>query len=363
MRAFTHCINARNVNEAFEYALRQMPYSARPDGSRNGNVLVNTEPVVTCYAHPDQRVLFSPMRDVNPFFHLMEALWMLAGRDDVAYPVMFNSQFGQFSDDGERFWGAYGYRWRRWFGYDQLDIIINELTRDPLSRRCVLAMWSPSHLVYPAGEGNVGMVQPDLMQAVAGGKDIPCNTHVYFRVQDIGNGPQLDMMVNCRSNDIFWGAYGANAVHFSVLQEYVASSLGAALGRYWQSSFNFHAYTDKFPLATFKDHADEARRYDFYKSNEAAPYPLMVAPRDLWEKDLARFMEWSEGDLNKPEEYFDNFFNTVAVPMRLAWAAFKQKDFPAALMRCEQIAATDWRIGCRLWINRRREIHERKQNG
>jgi hypothetical protein len=47
-------------------------------------VLVSQTPVVTCYSAPTQRVLFSPMRDANPFFHLMEALWMLAGRDDVA---------------------------------------------------------------------------------------------------------------------------------------------------------------------------------------------------------------------------------------------------------------------------------------
>jgi thymidylate synthase len=103
-------------------------------------------------------------------------------------------------------------------------------------------MWSPG--CYHLPRRRHGAVQPDLLQqALGGGKDVPCNTNAFFRVT---NG-KLDMMVNCRSNDIFWGAYGANAVHFSFLQEYVASSIGVEVGRYWQNSFNFHAYVDRFP--------------------------------------------------------------------------------------------------------------------
>ena len=45
----------------------------------------------------------------------------------------------------------------------------------------------------------------------------------------IKNG-RLQMTVHCRSNDIIWGTYGANAVHFSILQEYVAARIGVDLG-------------------------------------------------------------------------------------------------------------------------------------
>lgn len=34
-------------------------------------------------------------------------------------------------------------RWRKFFGYDQLDWIVEELTANPDTRRCVLSMWDP----------------------------------------------------------------------------------------------------------------------------------------------------------------------------------------------------------------------------
>lgn len=358
MRAFTHCINAPNVNEALAWSLRYLPYNSAEEPSRVGSVIVSNTPVVTCYAQPTHRVLFSPMRDANPFFHFMEALWMLAGRDDVAFPVRFNGTFGQFSDDGERFWGAYGYRWRRWFGYDQLELIIGELMSNPRTRRCVLGMWSPGYVVFPDSENSVGMVQPDLMQALAGGKDVPCNTNVFFRAVD----GHLDMMVNCRSNDIFWGAYGANAVHMSILQEYVATAAGLKVGRYYQNSFNFHVYTELYPKEKWSAYADDALENDFYDKEKLTPQPLMSIPREAWDAELFEFMRWADSDdvSHPPAVMSDPFFYDTAVPMRRAHAAHKAKDYSAAAALCREIAAPDWRKACMLWIDRRWERHSRK---
>ena len=41
---------------------------------------------------------------------------------------------------------------------------------------------------------------------------------------------------------MLWGAYGANAVHMSVLQEYIAASLELEMGPYYQVSDSFHVY-------------------------------------------------------------------------------------------------------------------------
>jgi thymidylate synthase len=54
----------------------------------------------------------------------------------------------------------------------------------------------------------------------------------------------LDLTVLCRSNDVVWGAYGANAVHFSVLQEYLAGRIGVDVGVMYQFSNNYHGYVD-----------------------------------------------------------------------------------------------------------------------
>ena len=68
----------------------------------------------------------------------------------------------------------------------------------------------------------------------------PCNTQIYFWSR---NG-KLNMTVANRSNDMIWGAYGANAVHMSFLQEYVASMCGVKCGIYTQFTHNLHAYLD-----------------------------------------------------------------------------------------------------------------------
>lgn len=356
MRPFTHCINATNVNEALAWSLRYLPYNSTEEESRAGTVIVSQTPVITCYAEPTQRVLFSPMRDANPFFHLMEALWMIAGRDDVRFPARFNSTFGQFSDDGERFWGAYGSRWRKWFGYDQLELIIGELLTNPASRRCVLAMWSPGATI---SDDDRGAVQPDLLQALGGGKDVPCNVNAFFRVFD----GKLDMMVNCRSNDIFWGAYGANAVHFSFLQEYIASSIGVEVGRYWQNSFNFHAYVDRFPKEKWPEYANDVLENDWYSRGDGTQ-PIMTIPREAWDDELLSFMEWADQDEpGSIPEFAEPFFRGTAAVMRKAHQAYKAKDYSAATALCRDIAAPDWRRACVMWTDRRWERYARKDQG
>ena len=97
--------------------------------SRSGSVIEFPSPVTTTYKRPEERVLFYKNRDANPFFHLFESIWMLAGRDDVKYLSNFNKRMEEYSDDGHTLHGAYGYRWREYFLTDQLDWIVLHLKR------------------------------------------------------------------------------------------------------------------------------------------------------------------------------------------------------------------------------------------
>ena len=205
-------ITARNINDAFrlgvDFFLEKTNY--REQESRNGLTLEAIEPVATVYQKPTERVLFCEKRDANPFFHFIEGLWMIHGRNDLRPLTFFVESMRDFSDDNETLWGAYGWRWREYFDKDQLEIIIAMLRRDPDDRRAVLQMWD---------------VKEDLDRD---GKDVPCNTNIYFKVRD----KKLNMTVCNRSNDMLWGAYGANAVHMSMLQEYMASRIEVAVGEY-----------------------------------------------------------------------------------------------------------------------------------
>ena len=323
----TVSIEVRNVNVALSEGLRHLYWAGVAEPSRNGPVLVAPGPVVTEYQRPLERVLFSPKRDANPFFHLMESLWMLAGRNDLAWPRHFNSRFGEYSDDGVTVPAAYGHRWRSYFGFDQLHAVIDELKRSPEGRRAVLAIHSAD----------------DLSRLAGGTKDMPCNGLVYFdRRFDA-----LNMTVCCRSNDILWGAYGANAVHFSILQEFMASAVGVRVGVYRQFSNNYHLYTDVVPRTTMLALADECELTDHYR-DWVRPYPLVSTDFHTWEHDLDNFMAEPLSEV----DYEDPFFTDVAAPMYYVWNERKEK-IGTGMTAIKSIRATDWRRACLEWVARR----------
>lgn len=345
------CINAHNVNQALYEGLTHISAFGIEQQSRNGPVWVSPTPVITTYKNPLFRTVFSPTRNANPFFHVMEALWMLAGRNDLEFLTRFIKDFGKFSDDGHTLHGAYGYRWREHFKMDQLALIADELERTPGSRRAVLAMWDA----------------PAEWSAMAFGdaKDIPCNTHAYFDLLD----GKLNMTVLNRSNDVWWGAYGANAVHFSFLLEYMAAALNRPVGVYRQFSNNFHVYVDSLPKLSedFRDTltmlAEEARDQDRYTVS-AGPWVANAKTADTLEVnqfvpliiDQIRFNEELAWFMEDPLAvgHREPFFEKVASPMYCAWDAYKGKRYHEAEDHVLNIRAADWRTACDEWLGRRK---------
>lgn len=345
-----HVLRVRNVNQALPAGISELYARGIPTPSRYGDVRVLPEPVTTVYSNPTERVLFGALRDANPFFHLMESLWLLRGRNDVAFVARFADRMRSFSDDGKTLAGAYGYRLRHHFspdgaGGDQIELLVELLKRSPRSRRAVLTMWDPFE---------------DLCPDEADRKDVPCNTQIY--VWNLAG--RLQMTVTCRSNDIVWGAYGSNAVMFSMLQEYLAARLGWEVGTLYQISNNYHGYLNTLePLHELAEAAPQPWRSPaaplcLYGVGHVAPYPLVANP-DIWDRDLALFFE-------DPAAYgFDNpFFSQVAKPMYWAHAAWRVKDdserFQKAFDILQHCTATDWRRAATDWILRRQAAAMRK---
>jgi hypothetical protein len=338
-------ITALNVNHAMHLGLQHILSKGQLTTSRGGRVLVSPGLVVTEYINPLQRVLFSPTRDANPFFHIMEAIWMLSGGDDVEFPSRFNSTFGQFSDNGSTFHGAYGRRWRSWFGgLDQLSCIVNELLKDKTSRRAVLGMFDPY-------EDQIYLQQNRIGKSSA--KDLPCNTHCYFDLRD----GQLNMTICCRSNDVIWGAYGANAVHFSVLMEFIAAWLNVPVGIMRQLSNNFHVYIDRFPIEKLNQMAAESIWPSCYEEDDYQHHPMFEGGVGEWEMNCRAFT----GDYMRPGMHVVPFFADVILPINVAWQAWRNKNKYEAIIACSNIQAKDWRIACCSWIMRHFEIYEAKE--
>lgn len=311
----------RNVSEALWIGMKDIENSGELVETRNGPAYEFSGPVGITYTHPRERVLFYPERDANPFFHCLESLWMLAGRNDTAFVEQYSRNIGRYSDDGQTFNGAYGFRWRKHFDYDQLDVAAYRLKKYPNDRRTVVAMWDGTYDLN--WENDV--------------KDIPCNTHIYFSVR---NG-YLHMTVCNRSNDMIWGAFGANAVHMSYLMEYMAARVGAKVGHYTQFTNNLHAYKE-----VLVKHKLRAPDYEPYSDFSFGSMPLVVN----WQRFDDEVREFCSGRRDGFKEWF---LRLTAVPMADAYDLYKKGDYDAALEVVRSMESEDWRKACTEWLQRR----------
>lgn len=369
----------RNVNDAFRTIVTDLyqgalPTTIRP--SRQGPIERIDEPVTVTYTEPTERVLFSDVRDANPFFHLFESLWMLAGRNDVSPLKYFNQNIANIaSDDGKTFNGAYGYRWRKARvqfdddetpvpGLDQLGWLAGHIQRDPNTRRANLQMWN---------------VQDDTMN-IEVSKDVCCNLSAVFEVEtgvcNVCDGTgrvhshndecwgckgkphevprYLNMTVFNRSNDLMWGMLGANVVHFSFLQEYMASRTGLDVGVYHQISSNLHYYMDRWSLDKLMGEWDRSKRT--MHSPPEVSYAANVIQRTSLVKDWKTFDD--ECNLfidhwNSIPVWNEPFLQNVAKPMCRAFEAHKERNYGHAHRMLSQVRADDWRIAGTRWIYKR----------
>jgi thymidylate synthase len=341
-----------NVNHAF-YDLVQRIHTKKIKthvcSSRAGEVAMIEEPVIVTYQRPTERVLLNVARDANPFFHLYESLWMLTGRNDIAPLCYYNSRYQEFSDDGKTANGAYGYRWRNAKVYDhspieavdQLDILINHLKDKMASRRAVLQMWN---------------VEDDLLK-IDTSKDVCCNLSVCFSLHpELGDFYQrLDMTVFNRSNDLIWGMLGANVVHFSILQEYIAARLGAKVGVYNQITNNLHVYVERFEAEKWLNANGEVFKN---LGNIMMTMVPLVNNVTRFEDELYLFVAIHACGGIKNDTWQEPFFRDVAAPMCQAFHAYKLKLWDNANWHLDQVKATDWQIAGRNWIAKRRYRHD-----
>lgn len=382
-------LKTRNVNSAFKELIEvftKQSINHEPEivkeKTRNGNVLKIEEPVTITYSHPRERVLINKSRNANPFFHLYESLWMLAGRNDIAPLAVYNKKMLDFSDDGKTQNGAYGYRWRNafheavmgsgwsqrsgWSQSDQLDILVKHLQQQPNSRRAVLQMWNvdddllkinPRPKYLGGGEWETDGVPPT--------KDCCCNLSVMFSLRkvEIPKTPnplvpdsvhyELDMTVTNRSNDLIWGCLGANYVHFTILQEYMAARLEAEVGVYNHFTNNLHVYDWNWKpeewLASHDNHNPWSGGYDKYN---------LVKDPNIFEVEVKEFVE----TFSKPMEYShttcyrEPFLQMVAAPMMRTFHLYKSKDRMTkldALVEVQGIQDVAWKTACLDWLQNR----------
>ena len=157
---------------------------------------------------------------------IAEQIWFISGEQRPDHFLQkYTKIWDLFTEDDGTVAAAYGYRWRKHFGRDQLEELVQLLEKDPSSRHGVVVTWDPGD------DGLLGKKK----------KNVPCP--YTFTVNIIGGRLHLHNIV--RSNDMILGL-PADAAGFALLQMILAQRLGVKPGIYTHSISNAHIYKNHY---------------------------------------------------------------------------------------------------------------------
>ncbi|UYA99043.1 thymidylate synthase [Xanthomonas phage vB_Xar_IVIA-DoCa10] len=152
----------------------------------------------------------------------------------ISYPVYEDDVFiGRSSFKGVK--SAYGYRWRRHFGRDQIRLAVEALRKDPSDRRVYVSAWDPAE----DGLGEQGQ------------KNVPCPTSFTFSI----TGGELHSSLFLRSSDLFVGL-PYDVMGHALLMDAVAHELGIRPGVMHVSLAHAHLYDAHWDMAGQMLHQD-----------------------------------------------------------------------------------------------------------
>ena len=159
-----------------------------------------------------------------------ELLWFLKGETNIAY-LRANkvSIWDEWADERGELGPVYGKQWRSWEGadgttVDQIRWVVDEIRRNPDSRRLIVSAWNVADLPKMA-----------LM---------PCHTLFQFYV---ANG-RLSCQLYQRSGDIFLGV-PFNIASYALLTHMVAQVCGLGVGDFVHTLGDAHLYSNHFDQA------------------------------------------------------------------------------------------------------------------
>jgi thymidylate synthase len=173
-----------------------------------------------------------------------ELIWFLAGDTNIKY----------LKDNGVRIWDAwadangdlgpvYGKQWRSWAApdgrtVDQIGRVVDEIRRNPDSRRLIVSAWNPADL-------------PRMALA-------PCHCLFQFYVAE----GRLSCQLYQRSADVFLGV-PFNIASYALLTHMIAQATGLQPGDFVHSFGDAHLYVD---------HLEQAR---LQLAREPRPLPVL----------------------------------------------------------------------------------------
>lgn len=173
-----------------------------------------------------------------------ELLWFLRGDTNVKWLQDHGiTIWDEWADDNGDLGPVYGYQWRSWPApdgrhIDQVAQVVEQLRRDPDSRRHIVSAWNVADI-------------PQMALA-------PCHAFFQFYVAD----GRLSCQLYQRSADVFLGV-PFNIASYALLTQMIAQVTGLGLGDFVHTLGDAHLY---------RNHLDQAR---LQLTREPRPLPML----------------------------------------------------------------------------------------
>ena len=168
---------------------------------------------------------------------IYELLWFLKGDTNIKY-LNENSVriWNEWADENGDLGPVYGFQWRNWNGdnIDQIKELIDNLKKNPNSRRMLVSAWNPSVLPDTSKSFNENISQGKVALP-------PCHALFQFYVND----GKLSCQLYQRSADIFLGV-PFNIASYSLFTLMIAQVCGYMPGDFIHTFGDAHIYTNHF---------------------------------------------------------------------------------------------------------------------
>ena len=221
----------KDLNEAFVKSLKSIETTGRSvqsRGTKQKELLFHS----LCIEDPTALSIDVPARRINPDNAIAEWLWYLSQDRGVKNIGKLANIWLQIQDEKGECESNYGtYLLGQQWGW-----VINELIKDPDSRRATLAINQPHH----KGKNNA---------------DYPCTQYIHFFIRD----NRLHLGVHMRSNDANFG-FCNDVFTFCMFQQLMLNDYNHSLkslrstqpqiqlGKYYHTAGSFHIYENHWPM-------------------------------------------------------------------------------------------------------------------
>lgn len=207
---------------------------------------------------------------------LREVLWYLSGENHIRNLRQHTKIWDAWADENGVLETAYGYYWRHFPSaqknkdgewvvreVDQIKYVIDEIKRNPNSRRLVISAWEPGNATTS--------------------KLPPCHYTFVFNVND----GKLNCHLTQRSGDIALGI-PFNLAAYSLLTQVIAQQVGLKLGQFGHTIVDAHIYVGEKGTENEKyDHLEGLKQQ---LKREPLPLPqLKIADKSIDELKFEDF--------------------------------------------------------------------------